>query len=207
VALPPDESRTIGTPVPDVVLTGEDSTTFRLATLAGKPVVVSPIFTTCPHTCAMITANLRDALLEIGEPGVGYQVLSISFDPADGPAALRNYRKQMALPAGWTLAVATPENLKLLLDAIDFNYEPVSEGGFAHANVVAILSPTLVVSSYAHGVTYEAKDLRNRLEVATQEASFVRHYRPYIFAIAVISGLSVVLVLYATRKKNRAAHA
>jgi cytochrome oxidase Cu insertion factor (SCO1/SenC/PrrC family) len=202
VPLPPDESRMRGERVPDVTLIGEDSTTFTLAALAGKPVLVSPMFTSCPTACPMMTENLRDALKDIGEPGVGYHVLSISFDPADGPAAMRAYRKKMALPDGWTLAVATPENRKALLDAIDFHYQPVPDGGFAHPNVVAILTPVLAVSSYAHGLTYESADLRRRFEVATQDASFARHYRPYIIGIALVAWASVMAALYATRKKR-----
>jgi cytochrome oxidase Cu insertion factor (SCO1/SenC/PrrC family) len=205
VAMPPDEARTIGAQVPDVTLIAEDSTTFQLSTLAGKPVIVSPIFTACPHTCARITDSLREALAKIGEPGVGYQVLTLSFDPADGPAQLREYRERLSLPAGWTLAVATPENLSALLDAIDFNYLTLPEGGFAHANVITILSPTLEVSGYVHGVMYDAKDIRNRLEAAANEASLIRHYRPIILLIGV-TGMAVTLfVLFSTRKKKPAA--
>jgi cytochrome oxidase Cu insertion factor (SCO1/SenC/PrrC family) len=201
VATPPDESRTRGAQVPDVPLVDEDSTTFTLATLAGKPVVVSPIFTSCPHTCAHITSSLRDALASIGEPGIGYQVLTVSFDPQDGPAQLREYRRRLALPAGWKLAVASPDQLANLLDAIDFNYVPLSEGGFAHANVIAILTPTLKVSSYAHGVLYDPKDIRRKLETAANEASFVRHYRPVILLVGVLGLAAMTLVLLSTRKK------
>jgi protein SCO1/2 len=204
IALPPDEKQTRGTQVPDVTLIGEDSTSFALSTLAGKPVVVNPVFTSCQQTCPMITANLRGTLGEIGEPGVGYQVLTISFDPADGPAQLREYRQKLDLPPGWKLAVATPENRKALLDAIDFNYEALPEGGFVHPNVVAILTPTLNVSSYAHGVTYDTKEMRLALEKATRQSSLVWHYRPYILAAAVIAWASVTAVLYNTRKKKRA---
>lgn len=201
MALPPDEKRTHGVQVPDVTLVGEDSTSFKLSTLAGKPVIVNPVFTTCEQTCPMITSNLRTALAEIGEPGVGYQVLTVSFDPADGPAQLRAYRKKLELPAGWKLAVAAPEDLKALLGAIDFNYAALPEGGFVHTNVVAILTPTLTVSSYAHGVTFEAKDLRAKFERATRESSLVHHYRKYIGLAAALGILSVVVVLFATRKR------
>jgi protein SCO1/2 len=201
----PDEERTRGTQVPDVLLVAEDSTSFALSTLAGKPVIVSPIFTRCPHTCARITESLREALTSIGEPGVGYQMLTVSFDPADGPAELREYRQRLSLPAGWKLAVASPEALAALLDAIDFNYEPLPEGGFAHANVIAILTPTLKVSSYAHGVLYEAKEIRSKLENAAGEASFVRHYRPVILLIAVLGLAAMTFVVFSTRKKPAAA--
>jgi protein SCO1/2 len=205
LALPPDLKATHGKSVPDVTLIGEDSTSFALSTLAGKPVVVNPVFTSCQETCPIITANLRSALTEIGEPAVGYQVLTISFDPADGPAQMREYRQKLDLPPGWKLAVATPENRKALLDAIDFNYEALPQGGFVHANVVAILTPTLTVSSYANGVTCDAKELRAALERATRESSLVRHYRGYIGIAAALALFSAVLVLFATRKKPAAA--
>jgi protein SCO1/2 len=205
VVLPPDEKATRGKSVPDVTLIGEDSTSFALSTLAGKPVVVNPVFTTCEQTCPLITQNLRGALTSLGEPGVGYQVLTISFDPADGPAALRAYRKKLDLPPGWKLAVATPENRKALFDAIDFNYEALPQGGFVHANVVAILTPVLTVSSYLHGVTYEPEELRNALWRATRESSLVSHYRKYIALAAVLALASVGIVLFATRRKAAAA--
>jgi protein SCO1/2 len=202
VALRPDEARTLGTQVPDVTLIGEDSTAFALSSLAGKPIIVSPIFTTCPQTCPLITASLRDALAGIGEPGVGYHVLSVSFDAADGPAQLRDYRRKMELPAGWTLAVASPENLARLLRAIDFNYEKLPDGGFVHANVIAILSPTLTVSSYLNGVSYEEKELRRALEIATRKSSLVYHYRPYMALVAVLALATAMTLLVATRKKR-----
>jgi protein SCO1/2 len=205
VALPPDEKATRGKHVPDVALIGEDSTSFQLSALAGKPVVVNPVFTTCQQTCPMITQNLRGALAEIGEPGVGYQVLTISFDPTDGPAQLREYRRKLDLPPGWKLAVASPENLKALLDAIDFNYEALPQGGFVHANVVAILSPTLTVSSYLHGVTFESKQLRDAFWRATRESSLVRHYRPYILLAAALALTTMAIVLFTTRKGPAAA--
>jgi cytochrome oxidase Cu insertion factor (SCO1/SenC/PrrC family) len=167
--------------------------------------VVNPVFTTCQQTCPIITQNLSGALKEIGEPGVGYQVLTISFDPADGPAALRAYRKKLDLPPGWKLAVATPENRKALLDAIDFHYEALPDGGFVHANVVAVLSPTLTVSSYLNGVTFESKELKNAFWRATRESSLVRHYRGYIGLAAVLALAATVIVLFTTRRKPAAA--
>jgi protein SCO1/2 len=207
MALPPDEKRTHGAQVPDVTLTGEDSTTFKLSALAGKPVLVNPVFTTCQQTCPMITASLRDALKEIGEPGVGYQVLTVSFDAADGPAQLREYRRKLELPPGWKLAIASPADLKALLGAIDFNYAALPDGGFVHANVVAILTPTLTVSSYAHGVSYDAAALRAAFERATRESSLVRHYRPYIALAAALALGAALVVLFATRRKPGTAQA
>jgi hypothetical protein len=57
------------------------------------------------------------------------------------------------------------------------------------------------VSSYFHGVTYDAKEMHLALERATRESGLVRHYRPYI-ALAAALGISVIaLALFATRRK------
>lgn len=204
---PPDIATTRGRSVPDVALLDADSTAFQLAVLQGKPVIVSPIFTSCPHTCSFITSSLRDALAEIGEPGVGYEVVTISFDPLDGPAQLRAYRERLELPAGWRLAVATPENLAALFEAIDFRYEPLEGGGFAHANVIAILDPELKVASYMHGVMYDAGELRDHLERAVRDTSLVRKARPVIIAISALGLLTMISVLVATGRKRRSAAA
>jgi protein SCO1/2 len=200
---PPDIRKSRGNPVPAVELIGEDSTTFALASLRGKPMVVSPIFTSCPHTCSYITSSLRDALAEIGEPGVGYEVLTVSFDPADGPAELRGYREKLALPPGWRLAVATPENLAALLGAIDFQYAAMDEGGFAHANVIAILDPELKVSGYVHGVMYESAALRKEFESAVRRTSLVYKARPLLIVVSALGLAALVITLVVTGRKPR----
>jgi protein SCO1/2 len=198
---PPDEKKTIGTQMPDVELVADDDSTFRVSTLWGKPVIVSPIFTTCPATCSMITESLRDALREVGEPGRGYQVLTISFDPADDTTALRAYRERMGLPPAWKLATATSENLATFLRAIDFNVVPMAEGGFAHPNLVVVLGPDLKVAGYVHGVMFTADELRGALEDAAENASLVTRYRPFILAVVLLGFVSVALTLYVTRRR------
>jgi protein SCO1/2 len=202
---PPDIAQTRGRPVPDVELVAEDSTTYRFAILQGRPVIVSPIFTSCPHTCSFITASLRDALAGIGEPGVGYEVITLSFDPADGPAELRAYRERHQLPAGWRLAVATPENLAALLAAIDFQYQAMEGGGFAHANVIAIIDPELKVASYLHGVTFESAAVRRALEEAVGGTSLVRKARPLIVALGALGLLATAVAIIATGRRRREA--
>ncbi|HEU4930100.1 MAG TPA: SCO family protein [Candidatus Krumholzibacteria bacterium] len=197
----PDESKTVGTQMPDVELIADNDSTFRLSSLWGKPVIVSPIFTTCPHTCTMITESLRDALRGVGAPGVGYHVVTVSFDPADDSAAMRAYRERMQLPPSWRLATARPDQLAALLTALDFTVTPMAEGGFAHPNLVVVLGPDLRVARYVHGVMFEAADLRTALEDASTQASLVRRFRPYIVLVSVMAVGAVVWVLLATRKR------
>ncbi len=199
---PPDEKQAIGTQMPDVALVADDSTTFQLSSLWGKPVIVSPIFTSCPHTCGMITESLRDALRDVGEPGVGYEMLTVSFDPADGPSAMRAYRERMALPKGWRLATLSAADLATFLDAIDFRVEAMEGGGFAHPNLIVILSPDLRVARYVHGVMFESASVLDALQGAANDASLARRYRPLILIVVAMGLAGVSWALHATRRRR-----
>jgi protein SCO1 len=201
----PDESKTLGTQMPDVELIADNDSTFKLSALWGKPVIVSPIFTTCPHTCTMITESLRDALRQIGEPGVGYEVLTVSFDPADDSAAMRAYRERMQLPPQWRLATARPDELASLLRAVDFTVTPMEQGSFAHPNLVIVLSPDLRVARYVHGVMFVPADLRTAMEDAAEQASLVRRFRPLLVVVSLLAVGAVLWTLFATRKRAPAA--
>ena len=202
---PPDEKKAIGTQMPDVTFVADNDSTFRLSSMWGKPVIVSPIFTSCPSACPMITESLRDALREVGEPGVGYEVLTVSFDPADDSAAMRAYRERMGLPQGWRLATASAGDLTTFLNAIDFHVTALDEGGFAHPNLVVVLGPDLRVASYVNGVMFESAELNAALEGASRQASLVTRFRPFLLMVSATGALAVLCVLYATRRRRQEA--
>jgi protein SCO1/2 len=197
----PDEGKTIGTHMPDITLVADDSTTYRLSSLWGKPVIVSPIFVSCPQTCSMITESLRDALAQVGKPGVGYEVLTVSFDPADDAAALRGYRERLDLPPAWRLATASAQDVDTLLGTLDFRVTPM-DGGFAHPNLIAILSPDLTVSGYVYGVGYDAEEVGAALQHAARRSSLVVRFRPFILLVALAALLAIAWALFVTRRRQ-----
>jgi cytochrome oxidase Cu insertion factor (SCO1/SenC/PrrC family) len=198
----PDEARTIGQVVPDVELTDDSGRVFALDSLAGKPVILSPVFTRCPHACQAITSSLRENLLAIGPPGDSYNVVTLTFDPADSLEVLREFRRNHDLPPAWIVARAEPAALDTLLGAIDFNYSPVAGGGFLHANIVAILTPDLRVSGYVYGIGYTEDELRQALLSAVTPDSLVDAFKPLIAAVAALGLLVTLVVLWATRKRQ-----
>jgi protein SCO1/2 len=201
----PDASRVRGRPVPDVALIDDAGAPFRLGALAGKPLVLSPIFTRCPHACVMITTSLRDALVPIGAPGQAYEVLTVTFDPADTEEDLRAYRERMELPPGWHMARGAREQIDSLLAAIDFHTVALEDGGFAHANAVAVLAPDLTVSGFVHGLAYDEGELRLALARAAAPESLVRRYRPLLAGVAVVAAAALVLTLILTRRRGSSA--
>ncbi|HBQ22001.1 MAG TPA: hypothetical protein DD708_08730 [Deltaproteobacteria bacterium] len=166
VILPPDESKTIGQKVPNTLFFDERGQSVRLDAFLGKPVVISPIFTQCYYTCPIITQSLKEVILNIPEFEKQYGVISLSFDVADTPKTLKAFQGKEKLPFFWKVVGATKENLFPFLNALDFKFMTLEEGGFAHPNLIIILGKDHKVSSYLYGTSYSIKKLKRALERA-----------------------------------------
>jgi protein SCO1/2 len=204
--MPPDETKTRGRVVPDIVLTDDHGVSFCLGEMAGKPLFLSPIFTRCPGACIAITTSLRDAIQGAGTIGRDFNVITISFDPADSLQTMRAYREAHALPDAWRMVVAEPEDRMRLLDAIDFNFMSLDGGMFAHANEVAVLDRNLAVSGYLHGTVYAPEEVVSALQVAGgKKPGLFSHPGNRVFLIGVAGILAAALAIIAvlTRRAVR----
>jgi protein SCO1/2 len=200
--LPPDETRTLGAAVPRVWLIDEHGDTLRVGDLAGSPLIVSPVFTTCPHICPAITASLVSALDGVGGVGETFNVLTVSFDPADTADELRAYREKTAMPPQWVLSSGHPDQVGPFLEALDFQYVTLPGGGFGHANVVAFLTPELTVSGYLHGLMYTTDEVKAALRVAAGRRPLVESARPWLIGLAFLALLVTALVIVATARRS-----
>lgn len=155
----------LGVQVPrDLVLRENDGRPLPLAALAGRPVLLSFNYTSCARLCSVQLAGMAQAFREAGWDGSGFQVLTVSIDPDDTDALLREYERTFVRQAGggdgiaraWRFASAPRETVDALAAAVGFTYryEPRT-GEFAHQATLVVLSPDLRVSSYLHGVRYE----------------------------------------------------
>jgi protein SCO1/2 len=198
---PPGGARPVGQPIPDIEMIDDAGRTFRLGSLAGQPVVLSPIFTRCPHACILITTSLREALLAIGEPGVDFEVVTFTFDPEDTLEDLRAYRERYELPESWRVARADSAQLDSVLTAIQFSYTP-DPTGFAHSNLLAFLTPALTVSGYVTGIAHEEDEIRRALLTAVAPASLVEKFRPMLIVVAGLAFVTIVVVLAVTKRKT-----
>ena len=79
-------------------LVSQDSATVAFPdAFLGTPVIIGTIYTSCPHVCSKITANMKDIRDTIGD-SVDVQFVSITFDPhRDSPAQLAEYRASFGL--------------------------------------------------------------------------------------------------------------
>ncbi len=147
----------------------------RLSDYAGKPLVVSLIYTSCFHTCPLITRRL-DQMVEIAREALGpdgFAVVSVGFDAAvDNPQRMRDYAREHGVTErGWGLLSADPETIEGLTQDLGFLYFP-SPRGFDHLAQVSIVDAGGRVYRQIYGETFDAPALVEPLkELALDPAS------------------------------------
>ncbi len=117
--------------LPDVPLYDQTNAKLQLSDYRGAPVVLEFIYATCPDVCLTLgTAFERlDAVLPPGVP-----LLSLSFDPADGPQRLGWFANRHGAEAPhWRVAgVKDPKARAALLERAGVVVIPDGVGGFVH---------------------------------------------------------------------------
>ncbi|MGE5127600.1 MAG: SCO family protein [Betaproteobacteria bacterium] len=134
-----------------------------------KPVVLSLVYFRCPMLCT-ISLNGLAAALEVLSfvPGQEFNVLTVSFDPHEGPvlaaakkkAYMARYKRSQA-EKGWHFLTGSQESVDALTKAVGFRYvwdEATKQ--FAHPAGVVVATPEGRISRYLFGVEYSPKDLR-----------------------------------------------
>jgi protein SCO1/2 len=198
-------------------------------------VLLSLVYYSCPMLCGLATEGLVRSLKGMKfDVGKEFDVLTVSFDPRDGPAqakekrdgALRAYGREGA-DKGWHFLTGDQDSIRLLTLAVGFRYvwDPEAQQ-FAHATGVVTLTPHGKIARYLFGIDYPSKDLRFGLMEATSERigglvdqllllcyhydPKMGRYTPAILGILKVAAGATVLVLFggifiALRRERRRA--
>lgn len=111
-------------PAPPLDLSGPSGATVSLAAMRGAPVLVFFGYTHCPDVCP---ATIGTVGLAIDAFGGGARAIFVSVDPErDTPAWLSEFVRFM--PAGFTAATGTPDEVRTVADAWGVRYARVDEG-------------------------------------------------------------------------------
>jgi protein SCO1/2 len=135
----------------------------------GRPVALSLVYYDCPMLCPLTLSGLAQSLkpLELSA-GDEFQVVTVSFDPTEGPETARAARDRY-LPLygragaeeGWHFLTGTQASIDRLTDAVGFRYTYDAERGeYAHAAGLVVLTPDGRVGRYFFGTDHPARDLR-----------------------------------------------
>jgi protein SCO1/2 len=134
-----------------------------------KPVLLVPVYYGCPMLCPQILSGVVAGLRPLAlRPGRDFQIVAISFDPADTPEQAAQKRQQYshsyssrAGTMGWHFLVGSEDSIQAVMQAIGFHYrwDPATKM-FIHASGIMLLTPEGRVARYLYGVEYEPKDLK-----------------------------------------------
>ncbi len=125
----------IGRPLPALRFTDQHGQPLSLADFRGRPLVISPIYTSCYHICPTTTTWLK-SVSEVASVVVGeaaFAVLTVGFDTAnDTPERMRAYARQRGIDTPqWVFASGDAATMARLLAVIGFSHAP-AVGGFDH---------------------------------------------------------------------------
>jgi protein SCO1/2 len=199
----------------DAPFLDETGATVRLGDYFGKrPVVLTLVYFDCPMLCTISLNGLSSALDILPfQPGREFELVSISFDPKEGPAqAAAKKRVQLARykrspTTGWHFLTGSQESIDRVTKAVGFRYAWDAETKqFAHPAGTVVATADGRVSRYLFGIEYSPKDLRLALVesgdgkiggLVDQALLFCYQYNPHTgrYSAAILGVIQVGAVL------------
>jgi len=154
----------------DLSLRDETGREVRLRDYFGRrPVAMSLVYFDCPMLCTVSLNGLVSALEVVSfQPGREFELLTISFDPREGPELAahkkKGYLARLKRPgaeAGWHFLTGDAAALDRIAKAVGFRYAWDEETRqFAHPAGLVVLTPEGRIARYLYGIEYAPKDLR-----------------------------------------------
>jgi len=126
-----------------VTWSDQNGRSVQLASLRGKPVVISMVFTRCAWACPMIVQDMKKIAARLPDDvkdRVHYVL--VTLDPArDTPDVLAEFARTHHLDATqWTLLRGTASDVRLLAALLGTRYREEANGQFSHTNMISILN-------------------------------------------------------------------
>jgi protein SCO1/2 len=165
-------------PVPlEAVFRNESGQPVRLGDYLGRrPAILALVYYECPMLCTLVLNGLLRTLraLPAGLDG-RFEILTVSFDPREGPALaaakkeeyIRRYERAGAAER-WHFLTGDEHAIAALTQAVGFRYKfDAKTNQFAHASAIVVLTPGGKVARYLYGIEYAPRDLRLALVEAS----------------------------------------
>jgi protein SCO1/2 len=134
-----------------------------------RPVVLVFAYYSCPMLCSQVVNGLASSVDVLSlQPGRDFEVVVVSFDPRDTPAAaatkktqyLERYTNERAGAASHFLT-ASQASIEQLTKAAGFRYVwDKQTQQFAHPTGIIVVTPDGRVARYLFGIEYGPRDLR-----------------------------------------------
>ncbi len=120
--------------------TTQNNQEITLDELAGKPFVLTMIYTTCQAACPRLVADMRNIEQKVNNPNVRYVLVSI--DPEnDTPERLKTFAEENQLSDNkWILLHGTLDDVRELSNVVAVKYMRISPLDFSHSNIITVFN-------------------------------------------------------------------
>jgi protein SCO1/2 len=141
------------------------------------PVIISPVYFSCPGLCNFHLNGLTDALKQMPQEwtvGGRYQIVSFSFDSRETPdmaekkkaTYMKLYGREGA-EKGWHFLTTDENTVKALTGALGFKFRwDETEKQWAHASAAVVVSPDGTITRYLPGIMFNPQDIKLALNEA-----------------------------------------
>lgn len=140
--LRPPERRQVNIPIPDFSLKDQSVRPFSFQKLRGKLVLVTFIYTTCPHVCPLLTLSLLRVQKELrASERNSVFLLSISIDPEiDKPQVLKSYGDRYEVDfSNWSFLTGDIMELAPVWKAFGVKVQKKARGLVDHTALTALV--------------------------------------------------------------------
>jgi len=155
---------------PELAFRDDAGRPVRLSQYFGhRPIILALVYYRCPMLCTMVLNDLTRSLNSLSEnAGEQFDVLAVSFDPAETPelaaAKKRQYIQAYRRPhaeEGWHFLTGPQESISRLTAAVGFRYAwDAKNQQWAHCSGLVVLTPDGRIARYFYGIDYAPTDLR-----------------------------------------------
>ena len=158
----------IGRPLPpDLAFTDQEGRRRTLGEFRGKPLIISPVYTSCFGVCPTTTTYLRQ-IVDMSRALLGadsFAVLTIGFDAAnDTPERMREFARARGIQTSdWVFGAADAGTIRLLLERVGFTYVP-SPRGFDHMIQATVVDGSGTVYRQVYGQEFQPQLLVDPLK-------------------------------------------
>ncbi len=129
-----------GVPAPGFRLTDQFGKTVSLSQFAGKPVVLTFMYTHCPDVCPLLAEKLHATMLDLGLDAQRIAVVAISVDPkGDTVAAALNFSRVHHMVDFWHFLVGTQAELAPVWSAYAIDAQPPVATNSMHTAVLFVI--------------------------------------------------------------------
>jgi protein SCO1 len=136
-----------GTPAPGFTLRDQNGAAVSLAALAGRPVVLTFLYTHCPDECPLTAEKLHTTAQALGDRASGVEWLAVSLDPVgDTPQAVRDFVTKHRLTGVVHFLVGSQQQLAPIWSAYHIEVERAAAtgstpqaGGLGHSAAVYLI--------------------------------------------------------------------